>query len=202
MRQLYRSVRIDAIDEKLETLANKGIFMLGGPIDLGSVGGLLTNVLPMLSFEDKKPIWVLLDSPGGDITQGFAVHDFLRALVEQEWQVNILCIGQVASMAVAIMQAGTKRYSFPNTQFTIHQASLYSEGDDRIEVNKMAEETRELKRLNHIVLKIIADRSGIEMRQLLKRSKKTDYSINAEEAKKFGQHGLIDEIVTTFPFKL
>lgn len=197
-----RLVELDSVDEKLELLAHKGIYLLGGLIDMASMAGLTANIVTRLSSQNKTPMWILLDSPGGDIVQGLAVYDLIKAITEQGWEINIIGLGQVASMAVCILQAGTKRYALPNTQFTIHQASLYSEAEDRVEVNKMAEDTKELKRLNHIILKIIAERSGMDVRQLLRRSKKTDYTLDTAAAKGFGKHGLVDEIVTTFPFQL
>jgi len=197
---ISRSVKLDSIDEKLELLADKGIFLLGGPIDISSLAGLLTGILPRWSSE-KKQIWVILNSPGGDIYQGLAVHDFLKALVEQGIGVNIVGTGMVASMAVCIMQAATKRYSFPNTQFTVHQASLSGEGDPQ-EVNQLVENAKELVRLNEIVLNIIAERSGMDVNRIMDLSKKTDYSIGASRAKEFGKNGLIDEIITTFPFSI
>lgn len=200
--QPQRIVELDSVDEKLELLAHKGIYMLGGPIDIASMAGLTANIITKLSSLDKMPMWILLNSHGGDIVQGLAIYDLIKAIAEQGWEINVIGLGQVASMAVCILQAGTKRYALPNTQFTIHQASLYSEAEDRKEVNKMDEDTKELKRLNYVVLKIIAERSGMDMRQLLRRSKKTDYTLDTTAAKKFGERGLIDEVVTTFPFQL
>ena len=200
--QPQRIVELDSVDEKLELLAHKGIYILGGAIDIASMAGLTANIITRLSSLDKIPMWILLNSPGGDIIQGLAVYDLIKAIAGQGWEINIIGLGQVASMAVCIMQAGTKRYALSNTQFTIHQASLFSEAEDRVEVNKMVEDTKELKRLNHIILKIIAERSGMDMRQLLRRSKKTDYTLDTTAAKEFGERGLIDEIITTFPFQL
>ncbi len=199
-----RSVQLDAVDEKFELLGEMGVVLIGGEIDNSTVGGLFANLLTRLSSEnissENKKVWVILDSPGGSLYQGLAVHDLLKAIALQGWEVNIISLGQVASMAVCILQAGTKRYSFPNTQFTVHQASLYSEGEQVAEVNKLSEDARELKRVNHVVLKIIAERSGMEMKELLRRSKKTDYSMGPSSAKAFGKNGLIDEVITTFPF--
>lgn len=197
-----RSVRLDAVDEKIEILANKGIYLLAGPIDYGAVGGIFANLFTRFSSENSQRIWVVLDSPGGNLHQGLAVYDLFRAIALRGWEVNIISLGQVASMAVCILQAGTRRYSFPNAQFTIHQASLHSKGEQISEVNQLNEEAKELKRVNHIVLKIIAERSGMEIKELLRRSKKTDYSMDASSAKVFGKNGLIDEIITYLPFQL
>jgi len=200
-QSVCRSVRLDSVDEKLELLADRGIFIIGGEIDAGTVGGLFANLFTKLTPETKKPLWIMLDSPGGSIYQGLAVYDFLRAVALQGWEVNIISVGDVASMAVCILQAGTKRYSFPNTQFTVHQASMSGEGEHQ-EVNKLLESAEELKRLNKVVFKIVAERSGMDMKELLNLSRKTDYSISADKAKGFGPHGLIDEVVATFPFQI
>lgn len=201
---IRRHVDMDIVDEKMELLADKGIFILGGEVGMESFYQLLVGILPKLYFQRDKRIWVILNSPGGDIFQGFAIYDFLKAIANQGVEVNIVGTGMVASMAVCIMQAGTKRYAFPNTQFTVHQASLSSSGDQHQEVNEMIETAKEVKRINEIVLGIIAERSGMEMEELMKISKKTDYSVDAKNAiaDKFGPRGLIDEVVVTFPFDI
>ena len=201
---IRRHVDMDIINEKMELLADKGIFILGGEVGMESFYQLLVGILPKLYFQRDKRIWVILNSPGGDIFQGFAIYDFLKAIANQGVEVNIVGTGMVASMAVCIMQAGTKRYAFPNTQFTVHQASLSSSGDQHQEVNEMIETAKEVKRINEIVLGIIAERSGMEMEELMKISKKTDYSVDAKNAiaDKFGPRGLIDEVVVTFPFDI
>ena len=62
------------------------------------------------------------------------------------------------------------------------------------------ESAKELERQNRIVLQIIAQRCGMPMEKLFAISKKTDFSMNAQAALKFGKHGLIDEVVTCLPF--
>lgn len=196
-----RSVRLDPVDEKISFLAEKGVFVMGGGIDINVFFGFFMGILSTLYSENKKPIWIILDSHGGDIFQGLALYDFFKAISKQGVEVNIVGIGMVASVAACIMQAGTRRYAFPNTQFTIHQASLSGEGDPQ-EVNQLMENAKELERLNGIVMNIVAERSGMDMKMLMDLTKKTDYSISADKAKEFGQHGLIDEVITTFPFQI
>ena len=200
-QSVRRSVRLDVVDEKVEFLANKGIFLLGGVIETQVLYGFFMGILPKLYSVNKKPIWIFLDSPGGDIFQGLALYDLFKAVTKQGVEVHIVGIGMVASMAVCIMQAATRRYAFPSTQFTVHQASLSGDGE-RQEVNEMIETAKEVERLNEIVLNIIAGRSGIDLKELMILSKKTDYSVGAGKAKEFGPYGLIDEVITTFPFQI
>lgn len=195
-----RSVRLDVVDERIEFLSDRNIFIMGGLIDPSAFFGLLTRILPRLYLE-KKPIWIILHSPGGDVFSGLAVYDLLKAIAEQGVGVNIIGSGLIASMAVCVMQAGTKRYAFPHAQFVVHQASLTGDGEP-LEVNQMMENAKELERINGIVLKIISERSGIDLKELNDLSFKKDHSISADKAKEFGSHGLIDEVVTTFPFTI
>jgi ATP-dependent Clp endopeptidase proteolytic subunit ClpP len=196
-----RLVRMDVVDEKIGFLADRGIFLMGGCIDTDVFYGFFMGMLPKLFSENKKKLWVILNSPGGDIFQGLAIHDLFIAIAKQGVEVNIVGIGMVASMAVCIMQSATRRYAFPNTQFTVHQASLRGDSE-RQEVNEMIETAKEVERINGIVLNIISERSGMGMEELMRISKKTDYSVSANKAtaKEFGPHGLIDEVVVTFPF--
>lgn len=201
---IRRHVDLDIVDEKMEFLADKGIFILGGDVCMESFYQLMVGILPKLYSQRDKRVWVILNSPGGDIFQGFAIYDFLKAIANQGIEVNIVGMGMVASMAVCIMQAGTKRYAFPNTQFTVHQASLSSSGEQHQEVNEMVEMAKEVERINEIVLGIMSERSGMKMEELMRISKKTDYSVSAKEAvaDKFGPRGLIDEVITMFPFQI
>lgn len=119
----------------------------------------------------QKPIWIILNSPGGDILYGFGIYDLIRSVIEKETTINILCTGMVASMSAVILQAGSKRVSFPNTQFLIHQVSQ-TIFDKNEEVNEGEERVEENKRVNRITMGIIAERIGMDLDMLLKLSKK------------------------------
>ena len=98
------------------------------------------------------------------------------------------------------MQAGTRRYSLPSTQYLIHQikqGQIFSFE----EVSEKEESVGELKRLNSLVMNTLAERSGVPLQDLLKLTKKTDHWVDAEGAKNFGPHGLIDEIISSLPIK-
>ena len=57
-----------------------------------------------------------------------------------------------------------------------------------------------MDRVNDVVMKMIADRVGMGLDEIKKLSEKKDYWLDAQSAKKFGTNGLIDDIVTGFPF--
>lgn len=208
---LRKSLVLRMEEERYFSLRKKRVLFLDDDINEGSFAkffrdlmylGLGSSVFKGLSSqasESKKPIWVILNSPGGDVLHGLAIYDCIRMFAESGIEINVLSIGVAASMATVILQAGTKRLALPHTQFLVHQVSetiLFkteevSEGKERVE---------ELERINRIVMGIIAERADIDLEELLRLSKKKDCWYAPEEAKKFGKNGLIDKIITAFPF--
>ena len=202
MADIRSMIRTSVVDHKLETLMKKNVFFLVGVVDCRMSSTLLMDlVYQKLTEPVEGPVWAIINSPGGLLGQGLAVYDTLRMFAEKGMQVNTVAIGDMASMAVCVLQAGTRRYSLPNAQFVVHQArGLPGIGEDLPEVNELLESAKESERQNKIVLQIIADRCGMPMGKLFEISKKTDCAMNAEAALKFGKHGLIDEVVTSLPF--
>jgi ATP-dependent protease ClpP protease subunit len=154
-----------------------------------------------LKAQDKAPIWVYLMSPGGIVQCGFAMHDIIKSVTGLGVEVNGLATGVVASMAMAVLQAMTRRYSLPNTQFMLHEVSQVM-GSSQAKLTEAEEMQAEHKRMNAIVMGILAERSGMPAAKIMEQIKKKDVWLDPSKAKKFGPKGLIDEIVDTLPIQL
>lgn len=193
--------RLALREERHARLRTRGIVFVDKEIDEDYVSAINHDLLYMHSCLDfaEKPIWIVLNSPGGDLYHGLALHDVLVSLREFGTKINILGIGSVASAAGVILQAGTRRYSLPNTQFLVHQLSELKIFSDE-EVNEVKENAKELDRINKVVMNIIAKRTGRPLVKLLKDTEKKNLCLGAEAAKAFGEHGLIDEITVKIPF--
>lgn len=197
----YRQVmRLEPGDEQRYALADKGILILDDEIDGSASYSITLNFIHRHLLNIDTTIWIILNSPGGDVAHGLAIYDAIRMLVEKGKTVNILGIGCVASMATAIMQAASRRYSLPHTQFLVHQVRHTIGFFEVEEVNQGKERIEEMERLNDIVMGLIANRAGIELVKLKELSKKTDIWLDPVKAKQLGSNGLIDEIVTGIPF--
>ncbi len=198
---LRRIIRMDTGDELFGYYTERGIFYLDSEIEEGMPSMFSMSLLKCHSRADKdKPILVILNSPGGQTNQGFAIYDVLRMIALDGRLVNILCMGTVASMATFVLQAGTKRFSLPHTQFLIHEVSQFTFGEEKVSDGE--ERVGENRRINTIVMHGIAKRIGMEPAELVKLSKKKDYWLGAEDALKLGEHGLIDEITEASLFDL
>ena len=117
------------------------IVFLGSAVD-DSVANLVVAQLLFLEGEDpERPINLYINSPGGDMTAFFAIHDtmqFLRA------PVSTMCVGQAASAAAVLLAAGAPgmRYTLPNSRVLIHQPHGGAQGqstDIEIQVREMVE---------------------------------------------------------------
>ena len=65
----------------------------------------------------KRPIKLYINSPGGDIYEGFALIDAIRLSKTPVYTYNV---GVCASMGFLIYIAGHKRFTFPHAMYLLH----------------------------------------------------------------------------------
>jgi ATP-dependent Clp protease protease subunit len=122
-------------------LLRERIVFLGTAID-PEVANLVVAQLLFLDAEDPgKDVNLYINSPGGDMTALFAIHDTMRFL---QSNVATICIGQAASAAAVLLAAGApgKRFTLPNARVLIHQPHGGAQGqstDLEIQVKEMVE---------------------------------------------------------------
>jgi ATP-dependent Clp protease protease subunit len=103
------------------------IIHLEGPIDEG-MSSYITQVLLHLSeIDNKKPIQMFINSPGGSVIDGFAIINTMQKI---KAPVYTCAKGMAASMGALILAAGEKgnRYSLPDSVIMIHEGSTKSGG--------------------------------------------------------------------------
>lgn len=79
---------------------------------------------------------VRINSVGGDVDEGFAIHDYLRSLKKRIYTVGV---GRVYSIATVILLAGDKREMYENAQFMIHNPWGFGSGTSD-ELRRFADE--------------------------------------------------------------
>lgn len=87
--------------------------------------------------EDREPIRIYLDTPGGDVSAGLRVIDVIRASITP---VHIINLGICYSMGFMIFIAGHKRFASENATFLMHDGSVSASGS--------ASKTRDLMEFN------------------------------------------------------
>ena len=87
----------------------------------------IVKQLLILEADSDKPIYVYIDSPGGDVDAGFAIFDTIRFINAPVYTIGM---GLVASAGALILLAAPKerRLGFPNSHYLIHQPSSGMKG--------------------------------------------------------------------------
>ena len=147
----------------------------------------IVKQLLILEADSDKPIYVYIDSPGGDVDAGFAIFDTIRFINAPVYTIGM---GLVASAGALILLAAPKerRLGFPNSHYLIHQPSSGMKGvATDIEIHA-AEIAKTKNRINEI----IAQETGNKVEQVAADTDR-DYWLNAQEAVKYG---LVSKVIT------
>ena len=126
---------------------------------------------------------IYLSTFGGYVYDMFAIYDEIKRLNE-EYVVNIYCVGKIMSAGTIIMLAVPleQRFSYSNVTFMYHTCSGYSIG----KIKEMEENTEENKRLHKLMWNIYRENTKIPMEKLDEIYKcKKDWYLTSEQAKKY-----------------
>ena len=161
------------------------IVFIGTPID-DQIANLVIAQLLFLEAEDpEKDIFLYVNSPGGIVSSGLAIHDTMQFIKPD---VATTCVGMAASMAAMLLAAGApgKRAALPNARVMIHQPWGGVQGQvSDIEIH--AKELQKLKeRLNQLLVK-----HTNQPLEKVEHDTDRNFFMSAEEAKAYG---IIDEV--------
>jgi ATP-dependent Clp protease, protease subunit len=170
-------------------LRERIIFITGGIED--HMASVITAQLLFLESENpKKDIFMYINSPGGVVTSGLAIHDTMNYIRPE---VSTVCIGQCASMGSFLLAAGQpgKRVALTNSRIMIHQPSGGAQGmASDIEI-----QAKEILRMRHRLNTLYAKYTGKTVEEI-EISMDRDNFLEADEAKAFG---LVDEVMDKRP---
>ena len=136
------------------------------------------------AVKDEDSFIVHIHSPGGDVTEGFAIHDHLRSFgIPIETRIEGLC----ASIATVVALAGDKRLMTENSTFFVHNPWTMAAGD----ADEMQRMTDELRAVEDRLAGFYAKVTGQDKEKMLELMK-AETSMTPEEAK---EYNFITEIV-------
>jgi ATP-dependent Clp protease protease subunit len=152
------------------------------------VASVICSELLYLESKGDGDITIYINSPGGSISSGFAIHDTMQYIKPD---VSTVCMGMAASMGAFLLSAGAKnkRFALPNSEIMIHQPltnGMSGQCTD-IEIH-----TEHLKRTRKHLENLMAEYTGKSLDEISKACERDNY-FTAEEAQTFG---LIDKIIS------
>lgn len=170
-------------------LLKERIIFIGGGID-DTVANLVIAQLLFLESEDaKKDITIYVNSPGGSVSAGLAMIDTMHFIKPD---VSTVCVGIAASMGAMILMSGSrgKRFILPHSEVMIHQPLGGMQG----QASDMKIHAEHIIKTETILYKMIQEATGTDYDQVKKDCDRDNY-MNANEAIKYGKHGIVDKVI-------
>ena len=179
----------ESLHNQLGTLVdyNDSIIFINDDITEHTLTDLIIRIRNLLQNRKDKasPINLMINSPGGDVHEMFAIIDYIESL---DVKVNTICRGKAFSAAAIILACGTgSRMMSKRSTVMLHQSSSFLGG-------KMSDITAYLDNVRNLessIYKILAEKTNKDA-QYWKMQMKSDMYLTADKAKELG---LIDEII-------
>jgi ATP-dependent Clp protease protease subunit len=171
-------------------LLRERIIFVTGVVEDGMASLITAQLLFLESENPKKDVFMYINSPGGVVTAGLAIHDTMQYIRPK---VGTVCIGQAASMGSFLLAAGEPgmRVALTNSRIMVHQPSGGAQGmASDIEI-----QAREILRMRHRLNTLYAKYTGQAL-EAIEIAMDRDKFLEADEAKEFG---IIDQVFDTRP---
>ena len=170
-------------------LRDRIVFVDGGIEDqMASI--IVAQLLYLESENPKRDIWMYINSPGGVVTAGMAIHDTMQYIRPK---VGTVCIGQAAAMGSFLLAAGEPgmRFALTNARIMIHQPSGGAQG----QATDIAIQAKEILRIRENMNALYAKYTGKDV-AVIEKAMERDNFMAALEAKEFG---IVDQVFDKRP---
>ncbi|MEL6875170.1 MAG: ATP-dependent Clp protease proteolytic subunit [Pseudomonadota bacterium] len=171
-------------------LLRERIVFVTGPVEDGMASIITAQLLFLESENPKKDIYLYINSPGGVVTAGMAIHDTMQYIRPR---VGTVCVGQAASMGSFLLASGEPgmRMATTNARIMVHQPSGGAQGmASDIEI-----QAKEILRIRSRMNDLYAKYTGRPIEEI-EEAMDRDTFLEADEAKAFG---LVDEVYDKRP---
>lgn len=171
-------------------LLRERIIFVTGEVEDHMASLIVAQLLFLESENPSKDISLYINSPGGVVTAGLAIHDTMQYIRPR---VSTVCIGQACSMGSFLLAAGEPgmRIALPQARIMIHQPS----GGSRGMASDIEIQAREILRLRTRLNELYAKYTGKSVEDIATAVDRDNW-LDAEEAKAFG---LVDKVFESRP---
>ena len=160
--------------------------ILSGEVNKELAEKIAKQLFIMEADSSEKPVYIYIDSPGGDVDSGFAIFDAIRFI---SCPVYIVGIGLIASAAALILLSVPKenRFGFENSRYLIHQPLSEMRGvATDVEIY-----AKEMENTRLVINKVISEQTGQSLEKVTQDTER-DYWLSSLQA---CEYGLISKIV-------
>lgn len=162
------------------------IILIFGEINDLTSASVIAQILFLSSVDNKKDIYIYINSPGGLVSAGLAIYDTMNYV---KCDIYTIGMGICASMGAFLLSSGTKgkRAVLPNTKVMIHQPLGGAKGQ-ATDIMIAAEEIIKTKKLLNKILSKNTNQAISKIEADVER----DYYLDGQEAIKYG---LVDKVL-------
>lgn len=173
----------DTIDSKI--LHERKVFMWG-QVDDDSAKHVIERILYLELVDPGKEIQLIINSPGGYVTSGFAIYDTMLSVSSP---ISTICSGLAASMGSILLSAGAKgrRFVLPHAKVMIHQPSGGAQG----KLSDIEIQIEEIEKTKKLGAEILAENCGQTVEKITKDFNR-DYWMSATESV---EYGIVDKLI-------
>ena len=171
-------------------LLRERIVFVTGEVEDNMASLIVAQLLFLESENPSKDISMYINSPGGVVTAGMAIHDTMQYIKPK---VSTVCIGQAASMGSFLLAAGEPgmRIALPNSRIMVHQPS----GGARGMASDIEIQAREILRIRQRMNDLYVKYTGKSLTDI-ERALDRDTFLEADEALNFG---IVDKVFESRP---
>lgn len=181
-----------SLNERVETfLLDKRLIFFSDVVTDKSANEIIRRLWYLEFSKPKKPILLVINSPGGSVDSGFAIWDQIKMISSP---VTTLVTGLAASMGsiLSLVAEPKRRFATPNARIMVHQPLISNVVEGQATDLKIQAE-QILKTRSHIA-SLYAEATGKEI-AVIEKTIDRDTWMSAKEAVDFG---LLDGIVSSY----
>lgn len=163
-------------------LIDDRILVISEAINSKSAKSMIETLLALDATDSKKPIYIFLNTQGGEVSSGFAIFDVIR-FVRSE--VKIIVTGLAASIGTVILLGAKKenRFILPNAKMLIHQPLI--SGSIEGQASDLEIHAKEILATREKIAQLYQKETNQSLDQIQKDMER-DHWLTAQEAIEYG----------------
>ena len=173
-------------------LLNDRIIVLSEDVNDTSASLVVAQLLYLEGQDPDKDISLYINSPGGSISAGMAIHDTIQYI---KCDVSTICMGMAASMGAFLLASGTKgkRFALPNAEIMTHQPLIAGGQGGGLsgQATDIKIHADHIVRIREKMNTLLSQYTGQPL-DVITRDTERDNYMTAQQAK---EYGLIDDIL-------
>mgnify|MGYP004650932489 FL=1 len=168
-------------------LLNDRIIMLSEEVNDATASLVVAQLLYLEGQDPDKDISLYINSPGGSISAGMAIHDTMKYI---KCDVSTFCMGMAASMGALLLASGTKgkRFALPNAEIMIHQPLMQGLQGQATDIKIHADH---LVRTKEKMNTLLSQYTGQPLEKVMQDTERDNF-LSAQQA---AEYGLIDAVI-------